>query len=183
MAHRSSVPLTAAQSVDSILAAASYGIPILWLSLFAEADLESVEMALEDSDGQESMGLVPTLHTTVDGARSRYAARVVTLRKRIPGALHRHIEEWEALLASVRNGFVQIDLAEIWMMFAPAEFDVEVRNYLRAFDEAGEFWGDVCSQAGLQTEQGAIAMSFDRETSRDSLRGYAWESPVPWKDT
>jgi hypothetical protein len=108
--------------------------------------------------------------------------RRTTLRAKIPADLHSHIDEWEALLASVNQPYIQIDLAEIWMMFMPDEFNQRIRRDLRAFEQGGDLWRDVCAQAGVEMNLRSGETSFDPDVARYGLRGYQWDVPVPWKD-
>ena len=182
MAHGSPAPLTAAGSPDTILVAASYQIPLLWLSLFSESDLKTVEIVLEDAEGNETTGGVPTLEGATEILQTRYQVRARTLLARIPAELHPHIKEWETLLVSVKEPFMQIDLAEIWMMFMPDDLDHVIRGELRAFEEGGELWRNVCNQAGLEVDTASGRISFDPAIARYGLRGYEWYVPVPWSD-
>ena len=181
MAHGSPVPLTAAEHEEAILAAASNQIPLLWLSLFSEADLKMVDMALEDAEGNESRGPVPTLHAATPDAVVRYQGRSARLQAALPAALLIHMKEWELLLSSVTTSFVQIDLAEIWMMDTPEESERAFRSHVRAFEEGGEAWAEACGQACLDVLPGH-AISFDPAVVRYGLRGYQWDRPVPWED-
>jgi hypothetical protein len=90
-----------------------------------------------------------------------------------PTELHCHFDEWETLLALLSRRFVQLDLAEIWMMFVPAEFDVAIRGYLAGLDGTDdEGWKELVDQAALN----------DPDVARYGLRGYQWDAPVPWED-
>ena len=75
MAHESATPVVAAQHEDKIVAAASYQVPLLWLALYSIADLESVDMMLEDDQGNASVGPVPTLHTSREAYASEETGR------------------------------------------------------------------------------------------------------------
>jgi len=173
MSHDSERPLVAGETENSIIAAANYQIPVLWLSVFRPSDLLNVEMRLEDAEGNESIGPVPTLHASLEAAKGVYQERRSRLRSLIPEALHPHVDEWETLLASLTDRFVQVDLAEIWMMFSPSEFDAAIRDYLAGVDKTSpQGWQDLLAQANLD----------DPELARYGLRGYQWERALPWKD-
>jgi hypothetical protein len=173
MSHNSEAPLVAAEAEDFIVAAASNQIPLLWLSLFRTSDLRNVDMPLEDAQGNESVGPAPTLLSALDLARAAYQERRTRLRGLIPLALLGHVDEWETLVASLTHRFVQIDLAEIWMMSSPEDFDDAIRDYLAGVNgTSDQGWLDLRSQANVD----------DPEVARYGLRGYQWEQPVPWND-
>jgi hypothetical protein len=182
MAHDSADPANGVSGTAKILAAANYQIPLLWLSLFDSEDVKAVEMPIEKADGSESTAPVPTLHAPIESARARYESRRALLLARLPVGLHTHVDEWERLLATVKHAFVQIDVAEIWMMFDPPEFDDAIRRHLPAFELGGAPWREVCAQAGLERYADSDDLTFDPAVVRFGLRGFQWEEPVPWAD-
>lgn len=181
MAHASRRPLTA-RSEAHIVAAASYQLPLLWLTLFGADDLTTVTMPLEDAAGHESEGPVPTLHAPFDGACSRYAERRERVHEMLPATLHTHILEWDALQEAISQPNVQLDIAELWMMQSETEFEQDIRTFLGGLDIGGAPWREVCEQAGLDVDPDTGEVDFDPDLVRFGLRGYQWEAPVPWTD-
>lgn len=180
MTHDSAKPLTASDASDAILAAASYQVPLLWLALFSTDNITSVDMPLEDVEGHESIGAVPTLLCPTSESKERYASLKPRLLNTVPAPLHPHIAEWETLLSEASGNFLQVDVAEIWMMFEEGEFETYLRSWIDGIAMcAGDGWSDALGQANLPPSADG---EFDVDVARFGLRGYRWHRRVPWTD-
>jgi hypothetical protein len=174
LCHDSDAPLVASEDGEqAIVAAASNQLPVLWLCLFQPADLMTVDMPLEDIEGHQSVGPVPTLFANLKSARASWRDREPSIRGVLPAELHRHVDEWERLLGGLPGQFVQIDLAELWMMDDPDAFEESLKSYLAGLD------GTSPDGRRELLDQGCLD---DPEVARYGLRGYQWDRPVPWED-
>ncbi|MBN2385147.1 hypothetical protein JXQ70_19915 [bacterium] len=173
LAHNSEVPIRVSEYEESIAASASNQIPVLWLCLFRVTDLKNIEIVCVDSVGHEEVCSVPTLHTRLETANAVYQDRRTRIRNRLPDDLQGHIDEWEDFIASIKEGFVQVDLAEIWMMFEAGEFEKAIRDYLEGIEGTNDDgWLDIVDQAALDNP----------DVAKYGLRGYQWINPVPWSN-
>ncbi|MDP5240887.1 hypothetical protein Q9Q94_15200 [Uliginosibacterium sp. 31-16] len=173
MNHSQEAAIIAAASEESCLLGANYQAPILWVALFEPNDLTFVSVPCTNDNGDEVIEKIPTLFAPTAKAKNTYAARSVSLARALGTENACHISEWEAFLSSdLPASMLQIDLAELWMMYEnQTDLELDLREWLSGVNNlSGHEWESLCSQANLN----------DSEVRRYGLRGFPWQSNVQW---
>lgn len=173
MNHSHSAATTAADAEESCLLGANYQLPILWVALFEPNDLTYVSVPCMNDDGDELIEKIPTLFAPSVKAKSAYAARRLSLTNALGTENAGPIAEWEDLLSShITAPFLQVDLAELWMMYEDrTDLELDLREWLSGVENhSGNGWKSLCSQANLN----------DPEVQRYGIRGFPWQCEVQW---
>ncbi|HQS59700.1 MAG: hypothetical protein B7Y56_02885 [Gallionellales bacterium 35-53-114] len=171
--HSQIAAIAAENSEESCLLGANYQVPILWIALFEPSDLTFVSVSCMNDNGDELIEKIPTLFAPTTKAKSTYAARSVALARSLGTENAHHISEWETFLSSnLPASMLQIDLAELWMMYEnQTDLELDIREWLLGVkNPSGHEWENLCSQANLN----------DPEVRRYGLRGFPWQSKVQW---
>ena len=165
-------PSTAGLSYNpdtEILAAASGLIPILWITLFTEADL-----VVHDCDGHP----ITMLATATVDAQSRISARRTAIKGLLPQNVGQ-VEAFSELIHSVPYDFVKVDTTEVWAL-SPETFEHQLTravSWATSRDSTDlEYLLDVAQLGGYE-----IVLPLGR-TPKHNLHGYGWVRDVPWDD-
>jgi hypothetical protein len=171
--HSESKPILLGSDHGSWLLAANVQLPILWLALFEEHNIQSVQVPFSNEEGQEDVQDVPTLFAETQEARERYESRKEHLAAVINPQFEPYIVEWDTFLATcIPQPFVQIEFTELWMMEQPEYFMEDVRNYLHAVAEPrAPEWAGLSAQACLS----------DPDVALYGLRGFPCEAELDWE--
>ncbi|MEO0476785.1 MAG: hypothetical protein AAF085_12585 [Planctomycetota bacterium] len=160
---------------DEILVAASYGVPVLWLVLFNEADIRQHEI-----DGETISS--PVIETKL--ALERFKRRRSLLESTFSNYTMA-IEEWSQLLNSLSEPHIKIDGIEIWEM-GPEEYEEKLVAAIRWFEtNDGNDFDQLLQVTGLPYDKASASIesgSYAPETIHNGLRGYVWTRSVPWSD-
>ncbi len=154
-----------------IVAASSYCVPALWLSVFAESDLTHHEI-----QGYR----IPTLVTPVPKAKERLAARLGTLRQVFADDTEQ-LNAWNALVKELAFEFLKVDGTEIWDL-DPDSFSNQLPAAVRWFtSNASEDFQQLLAIAAMQYDPLTKKITTE-DSPKHNLHGYAWVREVPWAD-
>jgi hypothetical protein len=156
-----------------ILAGASYAIPILWCSLFAEEDMKYHKV-----EGCR----IPTLVAERDLASTRFRQRFPALGAAFP-SYSRQIEEWDRLVCGLPLRYVKVDTTEIWLL-DPDGFERRLLSSVRWYNAgAPEAMQSLASLSGATYDSENRLLVVTEEYEVDyCLHGYRWLREVPWGD-
>jgi len=158
----------------SIALAASYSMPVFWISAFSLDCVKSISVPVVNDRGDESSAKVPTLHSDISTAVMRSEAKREFLLNYLPSALLPQYQEWLTLLKNATKRYLQMDIAELWMMAEPQEFEKTLNKCLNAFDRRHAAEVDLLfCQANLDLD-GQRKIKYYDKTDVYGLIGYKW---------
>lgn len=173
MNHTHSTATTASASEEACLLGANNHVPILWVALFEPTDLTFVSVPCTNDNGDEFIEEIPTLFAATNKAKIIYSARRALLARALGKENACHFTEWDEFLTTQLTApMLQLDLGELWMMYEnQSDFELDIRDWLSGVSNpTGHGWEKLCSQAYLE----------DAEVRRYGIRGFPWQSTVPW---
>ncbi|MBL9165463.1 MAG: hypothetical protein JNL18_22245 [Planctomycetaceae bacterium] len=154
-----------------ILAAATSLIPLLWLSIFEESDLQHV---VEDGNR------IPAMLTTVQLAKDRLKARQAILKRALPENT-KQLTEWKKLISKIPHKFVTVDGLEVWGL-DPESYEASLVPAVRWFSSnAADDLEALQSLSETQSQLRRKSIKFPWH-SKHNLHGHKWVREVPWDD-
>lgn len=168
---------------ESIVAAASYMIPIFWHGLFAEANIAFRRAPIEDGATVE----YPVFQAPRDEALARlheFKLRVAPLFPSIPPLL---FSVFATVLGATSGKWLAVETSELWMMEEPPAMEQLFRRCTRtaatipARPRPWQFWRAPLSPEWKELLAQANVNFSARRTEPFSLFGYSWIKPVPWE--
>lgn len=170
--HEEASPVTSEEPKGQWHLAASYQLPVMWLSLFDMSTVTEAEITVEDCDGNETKAKIPTFIATVDDAKELCARRRQRISAMLPESCQPYLADWQSYLDSkLTLANVQLEMSEIWMMFDEGEFLPHLQELQKAFDsDSRDDWDALLAQADVQ----------DEDVARFGVRGYEWDCEIGW---
>jgi len=180
---------------ETVAVAASYCYPILWWSLFSQADIVLRTENWEDDEGNPVPVSFPCPITSLTIARKRAKARQRLFFSYFPRTVEPIYQQWLTLLDGIDAPYLQIHTGDVWGMSEPERSNAEITSYVRAFDGGDvEDWIALLGQVHIEWDPATRQLTYrslDRHyrelTEVEAeigyrLRDYDWERPVPWQD-
>jgi hypothetical protein len=165
-----------------VIAAANYCVPAFWLTLFRPEDLTHRDE--HHAPGGAAPAKVPAAVTQTAQAIARARAQRPAVLDQVPARLAAHFDEFLALIESVPESCLRLDVMEIWgMQDVPQDFARQLARALSAPESQDPLhWVTAFSIAGFDIDGKTQAVDFDNDSARFLLRGYKWQRAVPWQD-
>jgi hypothetical protein len=189
---------------ESVAVGASACYPVLWWSLFSQADIEPRTEEWEDDEGDPVPVSFPCPMTSLTIARKRAKARQRLFFSYFPRTIELIYQQWLTLLEGIDAPFLQINTGEVWGMSEPERSNAEIMTYVRSFDEGRvDDWMKLLGQVQIRLNPETRTLTYVQGEYKDNyreyvyrelseteidevigyrLRGYSWERPVPWDD-
>jgi len=156
----------------SKLIGANYQVPILWLALFTQEDIQHISLPLDEWGDGVTPVIMPTLIARTSDALRKYAERRDRLRAKLPEQAE-YFDEWEAFIGTyLKSEFVQLDFEDFFDSGFD-DFDSSLRGWLDGIERLeGSGWDDLRDYATLQ----------DPDSWNVDMRGFAWDADPDWED-
>jgi hypothetical protein len=169
----------------SILAAASYMIPVFWYGLFCEKGIALRKAATDDGAVVD----YPIFQAKRDEALTRlesFQGRVKSLFRSVPVQL---LHSFESFLRAAPGSWLAVETSELWMMEEPAVIEQVFRRCLQAAagnPDSGPSWRfwrpKVSPQWQELLAQANVNLAASDRIEPSSLFGYSWIKAVPWEE-
>ncbi len=161
------------RAVMEILAASGIYVPLLWLSLFKQEDIRSLQLGSEQF-------LIPV--TTTVKAKQLLIERQTTLRQ-LCSLSPEELVGWNQLIESITTTYIRLEGVEIWEL-SPRQYVAELPAAIRWFDtkDANDF-AKLLDLIGAEPNSAIEHLRpMTGQSVKTMLHGYHWVREVPWED-
>jgi len=167
----------------SPVCAASYMIPLAWLSLFTSNDIKVRTVTSEENEPIQYEILSCSKSTALERSKAQWAKIEMVLNTG-----QETYSKFAKFLLSLPGEFLAVETGELWMMYDPNGFKKDLESWLATlssdpFGKSGLFrlkkklspkWSSLLAQADIHLDP-------QRNIEPSSIVGYSWEQPVPWE--